>query len=195
MTEAVRVLLLDDSETDALLTRMELEATGSPFRFERVNKPTDFLQALEKFKPQLILSDYTLDAMEGAAALDIIRRKKIDIPFIFVSWRIHDESIIDVMKKGATDYIFKDQLSRLTFSVFRALREAEERAELLAAHQIMLEQERLRALGQMASGIAHDFSNALTPVMGFSEILLNHTEMLDDKKQVEEYLQIMNTSA
>lgn len=68
-------------------------------------------------------------------------------------------------------------------------------AELQATQQQVLQQERLRALGQMASGIAHDFNNALSSVLGFSELLLDHPEYLDDKPKVTRYLRLMNTAA
>src|SRR3989304_2961157 len=75
----------------------------------------------------------------------------------------------------------------------RHLREALE--ELKATQQQVLQQERLRALGQMASGIAHDFNNALSPLMGFSELLLDRPEFLDNKEKVMRYLEAINTAA
>lgn len=68
-------------------------------------------------------------------------------------------------------------------------------AELKATQQQVLQQERLRALGEMASGIAHDFNNALSPVVGFTEVLLDHPEYLDNKEKVTRYLRMVNTSA
>jgi len=68
-------------------------------------------------------------------------------------------------------------------------------AELKATQQQVLQQERLRALGEMASGIAHDFNNALSPVVGFTEVLLDRPEYLDNKEKVTRYLKMVNTSA
>jgi len=68
-------------------------------------------------------------------------------------------------------------------------------AELKATQQQVLQQERLRALGEMASGIAHDFNNALSPVLGFSELLLDLPENLDDNEKVTRYLRMINTAA
>src|SRR6266508_4507514 len=67
--------------------------------------------------------------------------------------------------------------------------------ELQQAQQHVIRQERLRALGQMASGIAHDFNNALSPVVGFTELLLARPDDLNDTAKVREYLQLMNTAA
>ncbi len=67
--------------------------------------------------------------------------------------------------------------------------------ELKATQQQMVQQERLRALGQMASGIAHDFNNTLSPIMGFSELLLLAPKMSEDPAQLKEYLQTINMAA
>jgi signal transduction histidine kinase/ActR/RegA family two-component response regulator len=68
-------------------------------------------------------------------------------------------------------------------------------AELKATQQQALLQERLRALGQMASGIAHDFNNALSPILGYSELLLDRPQQLEDHQKVTRYLQMINTGA
>ena len=81
-----------------------------------------------------------------------------------------------------------------------SLRESHTRLEqaatdLQTAQQQMVQQERLRALGQMASGIAHDFNNTLSPIMGFSELLLIAPQMSADPAQLKEYLQTINMAA
>jgi signal transduction histidine kinase len=68
-------------------------------------------------------------------------------------------------------------------------------ADLEEAQARMIEQERLRALGQMASGIAHDFNNALAPILGFTDLLLHVAGLLDDRKKVTEYLGLVNLAA
>ena len=68
-------------------------------------------------------------------------------------------------------------------------------AELKQAHQRMSQQERLRALGQMASGIAHDLNNSLAPIMGFSEVLTRFPALLEDKAQALQYLDMIHTAA
>ena len=67
--------------------------------------------------------------------------------------------------------------------------------ELRDTQQRIIQQERLRALGGMASGIAHDFNNALVGILGLSELLLHHPESLDDKQKVKRYVEMINTSA
>jgi len=82
-----------------------------------------------------------------------------------------------------------DSLSKLNIELGKAL------ADLKATQNQVVQQERLRALGQMASGIAHDFNNSLMPVMGFAELLLARPDILDDRKKAAEYLGMIRTAA
>ena len=72
---------------------------------------------------------------------------------------------------------------------------AETLEELRAMQQQLVQQERMLAMGQMASGIAHDFNNALSPILGSAELLLEAPEMLDDREELIDSLQIIRTSA
>ncbi len=173
----------------------ELRNSAIPVLIQQASTREAFEKACDEFRPDLILSDYAMVGYDGFSAMELTRQKYPELPFIFVSWVIHEQSVIDTLKKGATDYVFKDQLSRLPLSVHRAIRESEERAQLRETQKKIIEQERLGAIGQMASGIAHDFSNSLMPVLGFSEILLNNPEALNDKEKTFKYLSLIHTSA
>lgn len=195
MSKTIRILILDESEQDAQSIITELRNSDLSVLIQRASNREDFESACRDFRPDLVLSDYAMTGYDGLTAMEHVRLQYPEVPFIFVSWVIHDESVVDTLKKGATDYVFKDQLSRLPLSVHRAMREAEERAELRATQKKIIEQERLSAIGQMASGIAHDFSNALMPVLGFTEILLKKLDVPPEKEKVERYLSLIYTSA
>jgi PAS domain S-box-containing protein len=82
----------------------------------------------------------------------------------------------------------------------QALRDSNRRlqealAQLKHTQQQMLQQEHLRALGQMASGIAHDFNNALASILGFSELLLKHPEKISNTEKTTRYLHLIHTAA
>lgn len=195
MAKTVRVLMLEDSTQDAELIQRELVRADLHFEFRRVATKDAFLKALKEDPPDLVLSDYLLEECEGVSILTHVRMQFPNLPFIFVSAEIHEDSVLDTLKKGATDYVFKEHLSRLILSVYRALHESEQRAELHKTQERAVEQERLGALGQMASGIAHDFSNALTPVLGYSELLTNHPEVLEERDKLKHFLNMINMSA
>ncbi|WP_224373105.1 sensor histidine kinase [Hyalangium versicolor] len=119
------ILLLEDSELDARLIRLQLEESGLVFRLDRVDNREDFLGALVPGRYDLILSDYDIPGFDGLHALNAVRRLLPDMPFLFVSGALGDERAIELLKRGATDYILKDRLERLVPSVKRALREVE----------------------------------------------------------------------
>lgn len=147
MKNDIRILLLEDSATDAGLVRHALQMGGLGFSCEHVDNKTAFLRQLETYQPDLILSDFSLPSLDGYTALEIAQEKCPDTPFIFVTGTLGEEVAIETLKKGATDYVLKQRLSRLVPSVHRALREAEERTERRRAEEKLLQShEQLRAL-------------------------------------------------
>ncbi|WP_295443206.1 HD domain-containing phosphohydrolase [uncultured Thiodictyon sp.] len=123
MTEPLRLLLLEDSLTDAELNERELHKAGLVFIARRVDKEPTLIAALDEFRPDLILADYHLPGFDGMRALAICRERAPTIPFIFVSGTMGEELAVASMKAGATDYILKDRLARLPAAVNRALDE------------------------------------------------------------------------
>jgi len=132
---------------DADLIRYALRMGGLLFSWELVDNRTDFIRQLEVFMPDLILSDFSLPSLNGYTALAIAREKLPDVPFIFVTGTLGEEVAIETLKKGATDYVLKQRLSRLVPSVHRALREAEVQHERRRAEERLRQTyEQLRAL-------------------------------------------------
>lgn len=120
-----KILILEDSPTDAELMEKELRKRGLRFVSKRVMAREDFLNALRTFLPDIILSDYNLPQFDGLSALQIVREKSPDTPFIFVTGAIGDERAIETLKKGAVDYVLKDKLVQLMPAIERAFREVE----------------------------------------------------------------------
>ncbi len=338
--EPVRILLFEQESSDAELVENELNSSGLQIQWKRATTRSEFFSLFQSFHPDIVLSDYIVGRTSGLALMKAIRKIMPSLPFIFMSWQIHEASVIEALRAGATDYIFKERPGRLTLSVYRALHEEEKRkgrdkalaelekseeyfrslienasdiimvldaeavirfaspsvrkllgyeaanfvgrnltdfiheedienaefvltksrdkkdfsmefrfrnsggtwrgleaigrtilvengttrtvinarditdrileqealresiirhlktqTELQKTQQKVIQQERMAAIGQMASGIAHDFSNALMPVLGFSEILLNRPESLKDLEKVRKYIEMINTSA
>jgi PAS domain S-box-containing protein len=141
MERELRILILEDVPTDAELAQDELVDAGMTFTSNCVTTRADFIRELDEFPPHIILSDYSLPAFDGLSALKIAAEKHPDIPFIFVSGALGEERAIEMLKKGATDYVLKDRLSRLAPAVSRALQEAAEKAERKQAEQALKESE------------------------------------------------------
>lgn len=130
---AIRVLLLEDSEADALLAVHEIRQAGIEFDWRRVETRESFQDALTTFEPHLVLADFTLPHFDGRTALLMTRALHRDLPFIFVTGTLGEELAIDLLKDGATDYVLKTRLPRLGPAVQRALREQNEREQRRAA--------------------------------------------------------------
>jgi signal transduction histidine kinase len=140
----VRILMLEDSQIDAELIRERILRTVEAAEISQVVLREEFEAALEKTGFDLILADYSLPGFDGMAALDIARQVVPETPFIVVSGVLGEEFAIEALKRGATDYVLKQRLSRLPAAMRRALSEAYERRERRLAEERL--HETLRAL-------------------------------------------------
>lgn len=144
---ALRILLLEDNVPHAELIEHFLREAKVDFTLTRVDSRDAYVEQIEQWSPDMILSDYALPAFDGYAALAIAREKAPDVPFIFVTGTMGEEVAIETLKNGATDYVLKTRLGRLGPAVHRALREAAERRERkYAEDELRKSLEQLRAL-------------------------------------------------
>ena len=138
----VRVLMLEDSDSDAELTERELCRGGVCYRAKRVMTREEFERGITEFKPSIVLADYSLPTYDGLSALAFVLERCPGIPFIFVSGTMGEEFAVEGLRKGATDYILKNHLVRLVPAMQRALQEAGERKEKQRAIEALHESER-----------------------------------------------------
>ncbi|MEO7774113.1 MAG: EAL domain-containing protein [Steroidobacteraceae bacterium] len=145
MERAIRVLLVEDLQADAEFVTRALLRAGMNITTERVETETGLCEALDRFDPDIVLSDFSLPEFDGVSALDIVRRERPRVPFVFVSGTIGEDRAIEALKRGATDYVLKSNLSRLAPAVSRALAEAEvEAARRDAEERLRANEQRLR---------------------------------------------------
>ena len=117
----LRILLLEDTPSDAELEEHELRKLGIPFTLQRVETRDSFVRALGEFNPDIILSDYNLPDFGGMEALEIVRNSYPDIPVIMVTGALPDIEAVGLIHAGAKDYVLKDRLARLGAAVQRVL--------------------------------------------------------------------------
>lgn len=147
MEEKIKVLILEDVPLDAELILRELKRESFDFESHRVEKKDEYIREVEDWQPHIILADHSLPQFDGVSALNIAQEKCPNIPFIFVSGKIGEEFAVEMLKKGATDYVLKHNLSKLGYAVRRALTEAKEHLEKKIAEEAFHESEkRYRAL-------------------------------------------------
>jgi PAS domain S-box-containing protein len=133
----LRLLLIDDSEDDALLVAQELRRCRYDVAWERVDSRKTMAEALDREAWDLIVSDFAMPGFSGPEALALYRERGLDIPFIIVSGTVREEDAVEALLAGAHDFITKGRVARLGPAVGRALRDAEERASrrrIEAAH-------------------------------------------------------------
>jgi PAS domain S-box-containing protein len=134
VTGTLRVLLVEDSENDAMLLLRELGRGGFRPISQRVCTPEDMEKALRAADTandpfQVVISDYYMPNFRAPDALRLLRKLGYDVPFIVVSGKIGEDAAVEIMKAGANDYLTKENMSRLCPAIERGLGEAEVRRE------------------------------------------------------------------
>jgi signal transduction histidine kinase len=161
----IRVLQVEDSELDAELVLAELEADGIRHEARLVDDEAAYLVALDEFAPHIVLSDLSVPGFSGQRALELLRERDEDLPFIFVSATLGEEAAIEALRNGATDYILKQNPVRLASAVRRALVEAEARKANRRAETDLIRAQRFESLAMLAGGLSHDLRNLLQPLL------------------------------
>ena len=143
----LRILILEDVPMDAELVEYELSRTHIPFDARCVDTRDGFERELDDFRPDLILSDYTLPHFDGMSALSLARERAPTTPFLIVTGSVNEETAVGCMKAGATDYLLKSNLARIGPAIEAALARVESRAEKARAEAALRRSEaNLRAI-------------------------------------------------
>jgi signal transduction histidine kinase len=221
-SETANVLIVDDQPANLIALEAVLGDLG--LNLLKAQSGREALRHCLNTDFAAIILDVQMPEMDGFEVAAVLheRERTKNTPIIFLTATDYaEESVFRGYQVGAVDFLFKpcppeilrakvwalveiyktrqelrrlnetleEQVAERTMQLHQAL------MDLKAAQQFVVQQERLRALGQMAGGIAHDFNNALSPIMGYSELLLMVPGILDDKEKVTQYLHIINTGA
>ncbi|HJV66581.1 MAG TPA: SpoIIE family protein phosphatase [Geomonas sp.] len=142
MGKPLRVLIVEDSEDDALLLVFELRRGNYSPVFQRVESFEAMKSALGRQNWDLVISDYVLPDFGGLEALRLVRQSGLDLPFIVVSGKIAEDTAVSAMKEGACDYLIKGNISRLLPAIEREMQEAEVRRRRREAEAALARSER-----------------------------------------------------
>ncbi|WP_075061935.1 GAF domain-containing protein [Ornatilinea apprima] len=167
----LRVLIIEDSEIDAELIIRQLKRAGYTVQSKIIEDEEQYRAALRDGQWDIIIADYHLPQFSAPAALDILQESGLDIPFIVVSGAIGEDTAVDLMKSGASDYLVKDRLARLGPAVERELNEARVRLERKRAYEALRENERNLRNSQRAAHVGHWVRKPQTQELLWSEEL------------------------
>jgi two-component system sensor histidine kinase UhpB len=152
----LQILIVEDSENDALLLELAIQRAGVPCFCRRVETADEMAAALQAQDWDVIIADYVLPKFDGLAALAMIKERGLDVPFIIVSGHINEDTAVAAMKAGAHDYVMKDKLARLAPAIAREMRDAQVRQAQRASEKELWEEQAFRAAIETSipSGIA-----------------------------------------
>lgn len=184
-TKIMKVLLIDDSEADAVLLIRELKKAGNEVEHRRIDTQEALEAALSEGGWDIILCDYVIPGWSGLEALSRVREHSIEIPVIMISGHVGEDVAVGAMRAGANDYIMKDNLRRLAPAVQREIREAAARGERkkieLELQETTRELEVVKKMDQLKDEfigmISHEMRNPLTVLLGNLSILKSGAEL------------------
>ena len=147
----MRILFVEDLPTDAELAVMELRKEGLRFEHTRVDTRTEFIKALNDFRPDIVISDYMMPSYNGMQALKDAHEFDPSVPFILYTGSMNEETAVECLKAGADDYVIKEHMTRLPFAVKEALEQRMIQIEKRAAELLLREnEEKLQSIFRVA---------------------------------------------
>jgi signal transduction histidine kinase len=175
LMDTIKILLLEDQDDDADLIKRALRKGGVVFESVRVDAKDEFENALDQFKPDVILSDHSLPQFNSIEALKIKAAKAPTIPFILVTGAVSDEFAAQCIKLGADDYILKTNLSRLPASLKNAIEyRSLERLRAEGEQTLRQQNERLtkahKEIDSFVYSVSHNLRSPLASVLGLVNI-------------------------
>lgn len=179
--KSLKILIAEDNELDQLLVQRTLSKSDLNYSSVTVDNRAAFLMALENFKPNLILCDYSIPQFGALAALDILQEKKVLTPLIIVTGTLSDEMAVECLKKGAVDYVIKDKIVRLPSAIKNALELTKSQQEKVIAEERLRQNEKQlkvitdiipASLTYITPDLKFSFSNEVSTVW-FDKPLIN----------------------
>jgi len=155
MPRPLKVLMVEDNPADAELVLLELRRAGFEPDCQRVDTEAAYLERLDDGL-DLVLSDFQMPLFNGLRALELLKERGLEVPFILVSGTVGEDTAVMAVKDGAADYLMKDRLARLGAAVTHAMEERRLRTERKQAEEALRASEkRFKALFEQAAvGVA-----------------------------------------
>jgi signal transduction histidine kinase len=188
----VKVLILEHDVTDLDLLRYELRKNHFDYAGKVVQTKDQFEEALDMFRPEIILADYNLPSFDAPTAFQIKERVLPGVPFIIVSGAIGEENAVDLIKRGVTDYVPKDKLFTIFPKINRALKEVKDRKEKKIAeeklfrerimHQRMLAQATIDGQEKERAEIGQELHDNINQILSIVKLYLSMVGEASDEQ-------------
>jgi two-component system, cell cycle sensor histidine kinase and response regulator CckA len=133
MESAIRILLVEDLPTDATLAEREIRRSLPLATFRCVDTQGEFLRELGEFNPDIVVTDYRMPQFDGLTAMRLSLEWNPLVPVIVLTSAINEDTAVECMKSGASDYVIKEHIKRLGQAVVHALEEKKSRAARMQA--------------------------------------------------------------
>lgn len=198
----LKILLLEDVEQDADLIARQLKRDKLSFVTERVDTQSEYVEALNRFKPDVILSDHALPQFNSMAALEIAQAKCPDVPFILVTGAVSEEFAVNCIKSGADDYILKTNLTRLPSAIRSSLekRQLENENNVIKALNREIEKKNNelenmnREKDRFMGIISHDLQNHISSMMLTLSLFGKNVRSMNMNEKQWGYIKRLNRS-
>jgi signal transduction histidine kinase len=192
----IKLLQVEDDETDSLLVLRQLKKEGFDVDYVRVKTRPDLEAELDKGGWDIVISDYSMPGFSGLEALRVFKARNLDIPFILVSGTVGEDLAVSIMKEGADDYLMKSALSRLGPAVTRELEEMQLRIEKKQAQLELIQaklaaEESSRVKSSLLANMSHEFRTPMNGILGFTEIL---SSIVTDESQKAMTVHILSSA-
>ncbi len=165
MGKPLRVLIVEDVENDAQLLLRELARGGYTVTSARVETDAQMTAALTNEPWDIIISDYSMPQFTALLALAVVKRLKVDVPFVVVSGTVGEDTAVEALRAGANDFMAKGKFARLIPALERELHDHALRIERNAMQEQLLISDRMASVGTLAAGVAHEINNPLAALM------------------------------
>ena len=200
MENETRILIVEDLASDAELNIRETRKVLDNCSFKVVDTEKEFINSLEEFRPHLILSDYSMPEFDGLTALSLAIEHSPETPVIIVTGSVNEDTAVECMKAGASNYVIKQHIKRLGTAVLHALEERKLNISHKQARLALLESEqRYKALFDLSPvGILVQNSNnyiinvnqAYCRITGYDkeQLIGNHISVLVPENDIDSIL-------
>lgn len=204
--KTISLLLIEDSIDDEQLLLKSINDNSYKTEHKRVDTQIEFESMIKLHSWDVIICDCSILKLDVFKVLAYLTKRKIDIPFIIISNKSEDETIIEVIKAGANDFIRKDNLSRLLPSILKEIKEAAERKiskkaqkkiiemnkELIRVNSELKKSDKVKS--ELLANVSHELRTPLLSIMGFTGLLLTEDASELNKKQKQHLKTVLRNS-